>query len=115
MSLALYMDHNVIRGITEGCRARGIDTLTASADGYALAPDEDILARAWTLNRTVFTHDVDFVRLAGEWLAEGRRFAGVVYGHQTLVSIGSAVRDLELICRALTEEDIANQLLRLPL
>ncbi len=32
MSLAIYMDHNVIGAITDGCRATGLDVLTAISD-----------------------------------------------------------------------------------
>jgi hypothetical protein len=115
MSLPLYMDHNVIRGITESCLARGLDVLTASQDDYHERSDEEVLARATSLGRVVFTHDTDFIAITGEWLASGHPFAGVVFGHQSQVSIGRAVHDLELICSVLTTAEIRNQLIRLPL
>jgi hypothetical protein len=114
MSLSLYMDQNVIQGITDGCRV-GIDVLTAFDDGHDERDDSEILVRAAALKRLVFTHDTDFIAITGEWLRSGRPFAGVVYGHQTRISIGQAIRDLELICRALTTEETQNQLFRLPL
>lgn len=115
MSLPLYMDHNVINQITVGCRSRGLDVLTALEDGLHDRPDEEVLARATELGRMVFTHDTDFIVVTGEWLAAGRPFAGVVYGHQSAVSIGKAIADLDLICLALSAEDAANLLIRLPL
>lgn len=115
MTLPLYMDHNVIAGITAGCRDRGLDVLTAFEDGFHDRPDEELLARATELGRVVFTHDTDFIAMTGEWLIMGRPFAGVVYGHQQSISIGQAVRDLDLICRVLTTDDAARQLIRLPL
>lgn len=69
MSLPLYMDHNVIGAITSGCRRRGLDVLTAFEDGRADRPDEEVLQRATDLGRIVFTQDVDFVCLTGEWIA----------------------------------------------
>lgn len=115
MSLALYMDHNVIRQITEGCRARGLDVLTAREDGFDNRPDDQVLARATALQRVVFTHDTDFIAMTGAWLAAGRPFPGVVYGAQQVVAVGRAIQDLELICHVLSVEEMANQLLRLPL
>jgi hypothetical protein len=115
MSLPLYMDHNVIRQITIGCRLRGLNVLTALEDGFDARSDEEVLARATKLGRIVFTQDTDFIAITGEWLAAGRPFAGVVYGHQFRVSIGNAIGDLETICHILTAEEAANQLFRLPL
>lgn len=115
MSLLLYMDHNVIRQITEGCRARGLDVLTAREDGFDNQPDDVVLARATELQRVVFTHDTDFIGITGAWLTAARPFPGVVYAAQRSVPIGRAIQDLELICGALTPADIANQLIRLPL
>lgn len=115
MSLSLYMDHNVIGQITIGCRSRGLDVLTALEDGFDVRSDEEVLGRATELGRIVFTHDTDFIAITGEWLAAGRPFAGVVYGHQFRVSIGKAIGDLEAICHVLTAEEAANQLFRLPL
>ena len=34
MTLTLYMDHNVVRAVTEGCRLNGLDVLTALDDGW---------------------------------------------------------------------------------
>jgi hypothetical protein len=109
------MDHNVIRSITTGCRARGLDVLTALEDSFGERPDEDVLARATELGRIVFTHDTDFIQITGAWLMTGRAFSGVAYGHQHFVSIAKAIQDLELICRVLSAADATNQLLRLPL
>ncbi len=42
-------------------------------------------------------------------------FAGVVYAHQLHVSIGTCVRDLELIARVADPEDLADRVEYLPL
>jgi hypothetical protein len=34
MTLTLYLDHNVVRAVTEGCRLNGLDVLTAFDDGW---------------------------------------------------------------------------------
>lgn len=115
MSLRLYMDHNVILAITAGCRSRGLDLLTALEDGMAQQPDEAILARATFLDRVVFTQDADFLRITGEWLSRGERFAGVIFGHQQRLSIGEAIENLVLIVDVLAPDEMQNQLIRLPL
>lgn len=89
--------------------------LTVQKDGFDRRSDAEILDRAKELGRIVFTQDVDFVVLADKWLAEGKPFAGVVFAHQWQVTIGQAVRDLDLVCRVLSPAEIANQLIRLPL
>ncbi len=115
MTLALYMDHHVSAAISEGLKRRGIDVLTAREDGFDRRPDAEILERATELGRVVFTQDVDFLVLVDRWLAIGRPFGGVVFAHQLKTTIGQCVTDLEIVCRVLTVEDVANQLIRLPL
>ncbi|MFM8285120.1 MAG: DUF5615 family PIN-like protein [Planctomycetaceae bacterium] len=115
MTLALYTDQHVKLAIVEGVRRKGIDVLTALEDGFDRRSDEDVLTRAHDLGRVIFTQDVDFIVLADEWLAAGRPFAGVVFAHQLGVTIGQAIRDLEIVCRVLTSTEIASQLIRLPL
>ena len=115
MSVALYMDHHVNAAITVGLRRRGVEVLTCSEDGTAQSQDEEILQRATELERAVFTQDDDFLVLADNWLADGREFAGVIYAHQLGITIGQAIRDLELIARVLEPEDTANRIEFLPL
>ncbi|MGD9644501.1 MAG: DUF5615 family PIN-like protein [Pirellulales bacterium] len=115
MTLALYMDHQVQRAIVEGLIGRGVDVITATDDGTATWTDEELLTRATQLGRVVFTRDEDFLKLAATWLADGRDFAGVVYSHQQKIDIGGAVRDLELIAKVLTAEEIRSRVLFLPL
>lgn len=115
MTLSLYADHHVNSAIIEGLRRKGIDVVTAFEDGFGRRADADLLARAYELDRVVFTQDVDFIVIADEWLAAGRPFAGVVFAHQLKVTIGQAIRDLEIVCRVLTLRETANQLIRLPL
>ncbi|MGQ0633984.1 MAG: DUF5615 family PIN-like protein [Planctomycetaceae bacterium] len=99
MTLALYADHQVNSAIVDGLRRRGIDVLTALEDGFDRRADADILARATELGRAVFTQDVDFILLVDEWLTVERQFCGVIFAHQLKITIGQAIRDLELVCR----------------
>jgi predicted nuclease of predicted toxin-antitoxin system len=109
------MDHHVRRAITQGLRRRGVDVLTAHEDGCAQLSDEDLLDRAARLDRVLFTHDDDFLVVADQRLQAGRSFTGIVYAHQLRVTIGQAIRDLELMSSALDLDDMRNHVLFLPL
>ena len=114
MSLPLYMDQHVPLAITEGLRERGVEVLTAAEDNAADWSDPDILHRATELQRVVFTLDDDFLAIAAEWLESGREFAGVAYAHQLAITIGQAVRDLELMATVLDPTDMRNRIEFLP-
>lgn len=115
MTIELYMDHNVPLSITMGLRIRQVGVLTAFEDGAHAFDDSDLLDRATQLNRVLFTRDDDLVAEAVRRQREGIPFSGVIYGHQLRVSIGAAVRDLELIAKAGEVKDLANTIQFLPL
>ncbi len=115
MSLKLYLDENVHRAITAGLRLRGIDVLTVQEDGRRRLPDPEVLDRATHLGRPLFSQDDDLLAEARQRQAAGIPFAGVLYAHQQHVTIGDCVRDLELIARLLEPEELAGQVMFLPL
>jgi hypothetical protein len=115
LSLKFYMDHNVHAGITDGLRNRGVDCLTAQEDGKASAADPDILLRAFQLGCVVFTQDVDFLGITKEWINSKREFGGVIYARQMGITIGQAIRDLELFAKTLEPEEMRNSLQWIPL
>ena len=115
MTSALYMDHNVVRAVVEGCRGMGLDVLTAFEDGWHERSDIDILERATSLGRAVFTQDTDFIVLAAQWQDLGKHFPGVVFGKHGSMPVRKVIDDLALICHTLSVEEFANQLLWLPL
>lgn len=47
--------------------------------------------------------------------SSGTAFGGIVYAHQLRVTIGQAVRDLELICQLIAPDEARNQIYHLPL
>ena len=114
MTIRLYMDHHVKAAITEGLRRRGVDAFTCLEDGTDQADDGHILQRAAELGRAVFTQDDDFLGLADEWLENERDFAGVIYAHQLGITIGQAIRDLELLAKVLEPEEMQNRIEFLP-
>jgi uncharacterized protein DUF5615 len=115
MSLKLYMDQHVPRAITLGLRLRHVDVVTAYEDQAHEMADPDLLDRATSLGRVLFTQDDDLLAEATRRQQAGIVFGGVIYAHQQDVSIGQSVQDLEVIAAAGTEADVANQVLYLPL
>lgn len=115
MSVPLYMDHHVDAAITDGLRRGGIDVLTCREDGTDTWDDEPVLGRATQLGRALFTQDDDFLAIAHRLQATGHAFAGVIYGHQLDLSIGQAVRDLELIAQVYDPDDLRDRVEYLPL
>jgi len=115
VSVNLYMDHHVDAAITEGLRRRGVDMLTCRDDGTATWDDDRLLERATQLGRVLFTQDDDLLAIARRWQDEGRSFAGLAYGHQLDLTIGQAVRDLELIAAVYDPDDVRDRVEYLPL
>lgn len=113
--LRYYMDHHVQAAVTAGLRGRGIDCLTTEEDGARLWDDARILQRATDLNRVLFSQDVDLLAIAAAWMNQGRPFCGLVYGRQLQLTIGQAVRDLELIALTLQADEIRNSVMHIPL
>jgi predicted nuclease of predicted toxin-antitoxin system len=113
--LSLYMDQHVPASITRALLQRGLDVITAHDDGRAEAEDRVILDRATELGRVVFTRDRDFLALGRAAQSTGVEFSGIIDAHQLQVTIGQAVRDLEMICHSLTWDEIRSQVLFLPI
>jgi predicted nuclease of predicted toxin-antitoxin system len=109
------MDEHVHRAITEGLRLRNVDVLTVQEDGRRNTDDAILLDRATELQRVMFSQDEDLLTEAKRRQTQGIPFAGVIYAHQLRVTIGTCVRDLELIAKAADPEDLANRVEYLPL
>jgi predicted nuclease of predicted toxin-antitoxin system len=111
----LYMDENVHGAITREVRKRGVDVLTVQEDGYGGRDDPDIVDRATSLGRVLFSQDEDLLAEATHRQRSGIAFTGLVFAAQGEVAIGQCVRDLELIAFAGTLEDFSDRVHYLPL
>ena len=109
------MDHNVVRAVVEGCRAAGLDVLTAYEDGSHQLGDAELLIRASSLGRVVFTQDTDFLLLAAERQAVGVLFSGVIFAQHGKIAIKKVIDDICLICSVLAAEECEGRLIWLPL
>ena len=92
-----------------------MDVITAQEDSSRELEDSDLLNRATTLSRIMFTRDDDLIREAALRQKRGGRFTGIIYAHQLDVSIGQCVIDLELIVKASDSDEWINRLEYLPL
>jgi predicted nuclease of predicted toxin-antitoxin system len=115
VSVKFYFDVHVRRAVADGLRLRQVDVLTAREDGSDRFSDSDLLERATTLGRILFTQDDDLLREASERLGSGESFCGVIYAHQLNITIGECVDDLELIAKASGTHEWANSVIYLPL
>src|SRR5712664_2963647 len=114
MAVPLYMDVHVPYAITDQLRRRGVDVLTAIEDGCDQLTDEELLEHVRVLGRVLFTQDIRFKALAEDWQRQGKPFAGLAFGNQLGVTIGTYVKDLELIAKATDPADWANVVQHLP-
>jgi len=113
--LRFYMDHHVHSAITLGLRKRGIDCLTLREDRADRMDDQEVLRRATLLGRILVTQDEDFLTISARGLTAAEPFSGIVFSDQLGVTVGQAVRDLEIIAHAATPEELRNTVLRIPM
>jgi predicted nuclease of predicted toxin-antitoxin system len=109
------MDVHVRRAVTDGLRLRSVDLLTAQEDGTSQLEDPELLDRATSLDRLLFTQDEDLLREAKRRQQSGEKFAGVVYAHQLNITIGECIADLELIAGSSQLDHWINRVMFLPL
>ena len=115
MSVGLYMDVHVPAAITRGLVLRGTDVLTAQLDGTTELDDPELLDRASSLGRVLFSQDEDLLAEATRRQRAGENFGGVIYAHQLGITIGQAINDLEMLAQAGSAEDFFNRVEFLPL
>jgi len=108
--IRIYTDESVNIAIAEGLKRRGVDAFSARDMGNLGFTDEEQLIFAKDEKAAIFTHDIDFLRLAVKWIEEGKRHYGVIYSHQKDYSIGECIRRLKLLSTILTSEDMINHI-----
>jgi len=108
------MNHHVPAAITQGLRRRDVDVITALEDEAATMNDTQLLMRSTNLGRVLFSQDEDLLSVTRSWQNTGREFSGLICAHQLEITIGKAVRDLELIAKALDLDDMRNRIEFIP-
>jgi hypothetical protein len=74
-----------------------------------------LLDRSTELDRALFTQDEDLLTEASHRMQRAIRFSGVIYAHQSGITIGRMIDDLELISLAADMEYIRGRIEWLPL
>jgi hypothetical protein len=92
-----------------------VDVLTAFEDGSHRLQDPELLDRATALGRVLFSQDEDLLVEAAERQRAGRDFAGLIYAHQTSLSVGECIAQIELVAGASEPEELRGRVLFLPL
>jgi hypothetical protein len=115
VALTIYMDVHIPAAITDGLRRIGLDVLTSHEDQTRTADDANLLLRAASLGRLLFTYDEDFLTIAAAGQRSGQRFPGILFAAQTGLSIGKTIADIQLIAEVCSPEEVADQLIYLPL
>ena len=114
MAVQLYLDVHVDKAIHDQLRLRGVDVLRAQDNDAAEMADEELLQHATNLGRIIFTQDIRFRAMAEDWQRQGKAFSGLAFGNQLGVTIGTYVKDLELIAKATDPAEWENLVQYLP-
>jgi hypothetical protein len=104
--IRLYFDENVETIIADQMRVRGIECVTVRDLGLLGDTDEKHLRRAADMGYVLCTYDADYPRLH----AQGISHAGIIFADGWATTIGDWVRGLELICGAMTADDMKNHI-----
>lgn len=115
MALTLYMDVHIPAAITDGLRRNGLDVVTSQEDQTRTADDEDLLRRAASQGRLLFTYDEDFLTISAAWQRSGQHFPGILFAAQTGMSIGRTIEDIAMILQVCSAEELADRVIYLPL
>ena len=106
MSIKIYADESVNVAIVEGLKRRGVKAFSAKDLGKLGLTDEEQLQTAILNQAVIFTHDVDFLKMALT-----KRHCGIIYIHQQKLTIGDCIRKLKLITETKTQQEMANQII----
>ena len=104
--IKIYADESVNIAIIEGLKRRGVHAFSAKDIGKLGLTDEEQLKTAIQNQAVIFTHDVDFIKIA-----INKNHPGIIYAHQQKTTIGECIRKLKTIAETRTAEEMANQII----
>lgn len=105
-TVRFHLDENCHHGIAEGLRRYGINVTTAPEANLLSATDDEQLQFAVSQERAFFTHDKDFLRLAGQVTEH----FGILYCRQKIHSVGDIIRALLLVWEICEPDDLENKI-----
>jgi len=108
MPIRLYLDEDAMDDdLVQALRLRGVDVETA-LDAHLIAhSDDEQLAYAASVGRTLYTFNVsDFIQLHSAYMAEGH--AGIIFGQQQRYGVGEQMRRLRRLIALRSLEAMQN-------
>jgi hypothetical protein len=102
MALRFFFDECADEDVARALLALGLDVVTAASVGRKGLPDQDQLDYGRQENRVVYSIDVDFLRLASDYLKRGEFFTGVIY-HAPLARSKREIIDALVLCDGVFE------------
>lgn len=115
--LRLVCDEHVHGGIIRGLRRRvpELEIVRVQDVGLGHTPDAQILEWAATKGWTIITRDVNtMIGSAWDRVKAGLPMPGVLALREQL-ALGQVIADIHLVAECYTEDDMANQVIYIPL
>ena len=107
------IDHRILRGLLR--RIPQLDFIIPARAGLAGLADPELLKWAARADRAILTHDVQtMLPYAEQLLIQGELMAGLIVVPDRL-AIGVANSDLEILLECLSQSDLRDRIMRLPL
>jgi hypothetical protein len=108
----LYMDEDAMsRILVRGLRARGADIVTAFEAEMISQEDRTHLEHATLQGRTIYTYNTKhFRQIHDEYLALGKRHAGIIVVPHQRYPIGEQIRRLMMLIQDKSAEEMENVL-----
>jgi len=100
------VDESVNVGVVEGLKRRGVEAFSAKDIDKLGLTDEEQIEVAIKKQAVVFTHDVDFLRIALH-----KQHSGIIYVHQQKLSVGECIRRLKAIAETKSAEEMRNRII----
>jgi len=85
-------------------KRRGVEAFSAKEIDKLGLTDEEQIEVATKKQAVIFTHDVDFLRIALH-----KQHPGIIYIHQQKLTIGECVRRLKAIAETKSPEEMRNR------
>jgi predicted nuclease of predicted toxin-antitoxin system len=86
-------------------KRRGVEAFSAKDTGKLGLTDEQQIEVATANRAIIFTHDVDFLRMASQ-----REHPGIIYVHQQKLSVGECIKRIKAIVETRSSEGMRNQI-----
>ena len=89
----------------KGLKRRGVEAFSAKEIDKLGLTDEEQIEVATKKQAVIFTHDVDFLRIAIH-----KQHPGIIYVHQQKLTIGECIRRLKAIAETKSPEEMRNRI-----